>query len=294
MAISDTTDATVVADSILTETIETAMRFAVDSPNQLHRDICYIPPLLLNTKRYVPVTFANLTTTVAATEGGDIAMQEFTPTGVNIDTALYATGVAVGDWANVLATQLLVPGAVQALMAAADRKFETDALALASSMTNSIGSSSTTFDADQFVLVHSAFRNLGKRCTFKPLMVLSESAKRDLASDNMKNGAGIFGSLIGVKLNEAANTVNQGEWVEFLGYMIASTDQVPTVNSGKANFVVHMGGPNENALAMPFSMGVRVVPAAVPQHLALYLIVSHAHGAGIVEQARALRFITKS
>lgn len=293
MAISNTTTATVVADATLTEWINREMRFAVDSPNQIHRDICMVPPPLQNTKRWSPNTYANLTTTVAATEGGDITMQEFTPTAVDIDTALFATGVAIGDWANVLAVHPLIPGAVEALMNAAYRKLETDALSTSSSMTNSIGSSSTTMDADNWVTVTSTFRAQAKRCSYKPLMVLSESAKRDLTRDTMANGAGLFGSLIGVQLHAAANNLNQGEWTEFMGYMIASTDQIPTVSSGKGNFVVHMG-PGEYALGMPFSMGIRVVPAVMPQNLALYLIVSHAHGKGIVEQARALRFITKN
>lgn len=292
MSISNTTTATVVESAILTEWINREMRRAVDSPNNLHRDICFIPPPLVNTKRWSPNIYANLTTTVSATEGGDITMQEFTPAPVDIDSALFATGVAIGDWANVLAVHPLIPGAVEALMNAAFRKLETDALGLASSMSNSIGNSTTTMDADNWVTVTSSFRAQAKRSSYKPLMVLSESAKRDLTSDTMKNGAGLFGSLIGVQLHQAASKLNQGEWTEFLGYMIAGTDQIPTVSSGKGNFVVHMG-PAEYALGMCFSMGIRVVPAAMPQNLALYLIVSHAHGKGIVEQARALRFITK-
>lgn len=294
MAIANTTTATVVADAILTEFLNREMRFAVDSPNQIYRDICEQPPggLLMNTKRWAVPTYANLTGTVAATEGGDIVMQELTPTAVNIDTALFATGVALGDWSAQLAVHNLPTGAVEALLTAANRKLETDALSLASSMTNSIGSSATTMDADNFVGVQATFRAQGKKCNYKPLMVLSESAKRDLTADTMKNGAGIFGSIIGVQLHQAANTLNQGEWTEFLGYMLASTDQVPTVNSGKGNFVVHKG-PNEFALGLAFSLPIRIVPAQRPENLATLLIVSHAHGVGIAEQARALRFITK-
>lgn len=293
MAISNTTTATVVADATLTEWINREMRFAADSPNTIHQDICYFPPPLMNTKRWSPNTYANLTTTVAATEGGDITMQEFTPTAVDIDTALFATGVALGDWATALAVHNLPTGAVMALLNAAYRKYETDALGLASSMTNSIGNSATTNDADNFVLVHSTFRAQAKRSSRKPLMVLSESAKRDLASDAIKNGASVFATVIGQSLSAAANTVNQGEWAEYLGYMIASTDQVPTVSSGKGNFVVHMS-ETEYALGMCESLPIRIMPAVMPQNLATYLIVSHAHGKGIVEQARALRFITKN
>ena len=292
MAISNTTTATVVADATLTEWINAEMRFAVDSPDSLFEDFMFIPPPLMNTKRWSPNTYASLTTTVAATEGADITMQELTPTAVDIDTALFATGVAIGDWAASLAVHNIVVGAIEALRRAAYRKLETDALGLASSMTNSIGSATTVFTADEFVTAISTFRAQAKRCSRLPLMILSESAKRDLSRDGVASGAAVFGSIIGQQLMQAAANINQGQWTEFLGHMIASTDQTPTVTSAKSSFIVH-AGPGEYALGMPFSLPIRIVPAQMPQNLATYLIVSHAHGKGIVEQARALRILTK-
>src|SRR5690606_13986908 len=107
------------------------------------------------------------------------------------------TGVAVGDWANRLAVHPLIPGAVNALRLAAYRKLDTDALSLVSSMTNTIGSSATTMDADNWVAVTSTFRTTAKHCSRNPMMVLSESAKRDLTSEVVNSGAGLFSSLVG-------------------------------------------------------------------------------------------------
>lgn len=293
MAITGATTATVVADAVLTEMINREMRFAVQSPF-LFQDFVYLPPTLQNTKRWSVPIYANLTASAAYTETDTVDAQALTPTAVDIDTALFATGAFIGDWGNTLAVQPLVPGAVQALMDACMRKLETDSLALGASMSNSIGSAATTMSVDNFVTVVTTIRTNGKRCSRKPMMVLSESAKRDLHADSMKNGGGIYGSIIGVQLHQAVSGANQGEWTEWGGFMIASTDGIPTADTtGKGNFVVHMA-PGEYALGMAFSMDIRIEPARKAEALGLYLIASHAHGAGICEQARALRFITKA
>jgi hypothetical protein len=109
----------------------------------------------------------------------------------------------------------------------------------------------------------------------------------------MSNGGGIYGSLIGVQLANAVQGANQGEWAEFGGVRLASTDQIPTVSSGKGNFIVH-NAPREFALGLAFSMDIRILPGRKEENVGLYLIASHAHGAGIIEQARALRFISKN
>ena len=293
MAIAGVTDATVVADATLTEQIEREVRFATSSPTSLFVDFVHLPPTLKNTKRWSVPIYAQLSASSSYTESDTVTAQALTPTAVNVDTALYATGGFLGDWGSLLAVQPLVPGMVSALMEAAMLRLETDSLNLASSMSNSIGNSTTTHDVDNFVTVAATFRAQAKRCMKKPFMLLSESAKRDLHADTMLNGGGIYGSVIGAQLHQAVSNTNQGEWTEWGGYMIASTDLIPTVSSGKGNFVCHMA-PNQFALGLPFSMPIRIRPARKEEAGGLYLIVMHAHAAGIIEQARALRFITKN
>lgn len=292
MAITGATTATVVADATLTEQIDREMRFAVESPF-LFQDIAFLPPTLVNTKRWSKPIYARLAASSAYTETDTVTAQALTPTAVDIDTALYATGGFLGDWGSTLAVHPLVPGMVQALMDAGMLRFETDCLGEVSNMTNSIGSAATTFDSDLFVLAASSFRTQAKRSSRKPLMVLSESAKRDLHADVMQSGGSIYGSVIGVGLHNAVSSANQGEWVEWGGYMIASTDQVPTVATGKGNFICHMA-PGEYALALAFSMGMRIEPARKAENVGLYLILSHAHASGIAEQARCQRVISKN
>jgi hypothetical protein len=293
MAITGVTNTTVVADAILTETIETSIKFAVQAP-YLFRDVAYIPPTLRSTKRWSVPNYARLAASGAYTESDTVTAQALTPTAVDVDTALYATGAFLSDWAEALAVQPMIPATVQALMDAVDLRLETDVLGLVSSMSNSIGSNAVTNNADNFVLATSTFRAQAKASTRMPLMVLSESAKRDLNADLMSNGGGVYGSLIGVQLHQAVAEAQMGQWVPFGGYMIASTSAVPTVSSGKGNFIVHMGGANESALGLAFSMDPRINPGRKEEAVGLYLIAAHAHGAGIIDQSRALRFITKA
>jgi hypothetical protein len=247
----------------------------------------------MHTKRWSDPTYANLSASAAYTETDTVTATALTPTAVDIDTALYAVGAFVGDWAARLALQPLIPGAVDAIVDSYNKRFETDVLALASSMSNSMGSSSLEFGSDTFVAATAAFRAQAKGSSRKPLMVLSESAKRDLNTDLMANGGSIYATLIGVQLANAVGNTNQGEWVEFGGYMIASTDLVPTVSSGKGNFIVQLS-ELEYALVLPFSLDPQIKVGLRPENLGTYLIGSHAHGAGIAQQARAYRVISRN
>lgn len=292
MAIAGVTNATVVTDTILTEHIMRAMRMAVSAPF-LFQDFVFMPDTLQNTKRWAVPIFARLNPASAYTESDTVAAQALTPTAVNIDTTMWATGGYLGDWAAALSTIPLIPGMVQALMDAGMQRLENDALGLVSQMTNSIGSAANEFNTDLFVLAASRFRTQAKRSSRKPLMVLSESAKRDLQADVMANGGSIYASPVGVGLYQAVSSANQGEWVDWGGFMIASTDAVADVGSAKGNFIVHMT-PQEFALGLAFSLAMRIEPARKAEAVGLYLIYSDAHGQGVCEQARALRVLSKA
>jgi hypothetical protein len=291
MAIAGVTNASVVADSTLTESINAAVRFGVQSPF-LYQDFVYMPPTLVGTKRWSIPIFANLTRSASYTESDTVTAQALAPTAVDVDCAGFATAVYLSDLATAVSAVPLVPTAVEALMRSYNLGLETDALGLVSSMTNTTGSSATTFDVANFVAVSSAFRAQAKSCSVEPLMVLSESAKRDLQGDVMASGASILSS-IGAGLNAALSVQNQGQWVSFNGFRIASTSEVPTVSSGKGNFITQMG-PNEFALGLAFCMEGRIVPALLPQAVGMYLVASDAHGVGIADQSRCYRFITKA
>jgi hypothetical protein len=293
MAIAGSTTATVVADATLAAQIEREMAFQVQSPNNLFEAFAYLPPTLQNTKRWTHNIYARLSGSSAYTETDTVTAQALTPTGVNIDTALYATGGFLGDWATTLAVHPLVPGMVGELMNAVYVTLETDCLGEVSSMTNSTGNSGTTFDTDTFVVAATTFRTQAKRSSLLPLMVLSESARRDLHADVMQNGGSIYGTVIGVELHAAVSGANQGQWVQWGGFKIASTDAIPTVASGKGNFITHMA-PGEYAIVLAFSMGIRIEPARKAENVGLYLIASHAHGSGIFNQSRCLRVISKN
>jgi hypothetical protein len=293
MAIAGVSNTTTLADSLMTEYIEAGIRLAV-SNTYLYRDFVYIlPQTLVGTKRWSIPIYARFTAAASYTESDLVTAQAVTPTAVDIDSALFATAAFMSDWSSALVPQSVM-AATKNLIDAVDRKLETDALGLASSMTNTQGSSATTNDVDNFVSVTSAFRALGKNSREIPTMVMSESAKRDLVADSMASGASIFSSAIGEQLGNALSSTNQGVWAQWGGVRFASSDLVPTVNSGKGNFLAHFGSPDEAALGMCFSMEPSFKIGEKVENVGKYLVTSMAHGVGIIEQARVLRFITKA
>jgi len=292
MAISNITSAAIVADAVLTESIDTAVRFATASPH-LYERFMYVNPNLLNTKRWSLPLVANPTATVAYTDDGtEVPAQALTPTAVDIDTALYATSYFLGDWATKLSVISLIPASVNRLLFSVGLRLETDSLALVSSMTNTRGSSATTFDRSEFEALAAAFRTTGKSCATKPIMILSEAARRDFAADLAASGTSLNASQVGVGAYAAVSGHNQGEFVEWGGFEIGSSSDAATVSGAKASFVCH-ANPMQYGLAMAFSLPVRIIAGNKPESLGVYMIASHAHGVGIAEQARCYRQLSK-
>ncbi len=292
-AISNANTAVVFADAILTELIDAEMRFGVQAPF-LFPDIVMQPPTLVHTKRFSTNVYANMTASAAHTESDEVASAANTPTAVDIDTALYAKGAFMSDWGTGMNVHAIVPGTVQALMTACYLRFETDVLGLFTSITGNQGSATTTMTVDNFVSVTSAFRAQAKRSSAKPMMVLSESARRDLQADYMQNGGSIYAGAIGEQLHNAVSSANQGEWAPFSNYMIASTENVPVGDTtGKSCAIVHVG-PEGPALVLAYSMDPRILAGREENRVGAWLVASHAHGAGIREQARAYRFVVRA
>jgi hypothetical protein len=292
-AITNANTAVVFADAILTEQIGRELRFGVQTPF-LFQDLVWMPPTLQNTKRFSDVIYANMTASAAHTESDEVASSANTPTAVDIDTAMYAKGAFMADWGTGLNVHQAVPATMQALMTACYLRFETDVLALATSITANQGSATTVMTIDNFVSVTAAFRAQSKRSPTKPLMVLSESARRDLQADLMAGGQSINASMIGQQLSDAVSSANQGEWAEFGGYRIASTDGMPVGDTtGKSCMLVHMS-PEGAALLLVFSRDIYAEAGREPNRVGTWLVASHAHGAGIRDQARAYRFVVRA
>lgn len=293
-AITNANTATTFADATLTEVINRAVRMQPRTP-YLYAFLAFIPPLLANTKRYSDNTYALASASAAYTETDEVPSFELTPTAVDVDTALYAKGAVIGDWGSTLNVHQAAALVAAEVHEAIELRFETDVLALASSLTNTTGSASTVMTIDNFVAVTAAYRSLAKASTTPPLMVLSEAARAALQADVMKAGGSIYASVIGPQLAGVVSGTNQGEWGAFGGYMIASTDRMPVGDTtGKRNIIVSAPDASTGAIVLPFSRAptYETARATAAGRLGTWVIGSHAHGAGIAMQARGYNFTT--
>ena len=292
-AISNANNATTLAPRLYTEFIEQTLTRTPRAVT-LAMDLAHIPQEVSRTKRYVVNNLGNPSASSAYTETDEVASFELSPTATNCDTALYAVGTAIGDWGAQLNPSHVAELAL-AVRTAVDERLETDVIALASSLTNTTGSASTKMTLTNFVTVTAAYRALTKRSTGMPRMVLNEIARRDFMNDCMSAGASILGA-IGPALAAFLGGANQGEWVPFGGFMIASSDRMTAGDTtGKRNIIV--GDPTSietAALVLPFSMAPRYEMArgTAAQRLATWMFGQHAHVAAISNQARGYNFTT--
>lgn len=292
-AITSANLASTLAPRLYTEYIEQVLTRTPRSPT-LATDLAHIPQEISATKRYVVNNLGNPSASSAYTETDTVDSFELSPTATNFDTALYAVGTAIGDWGAKLNPAHVAELAL-AVRTAVDERLETDVIALASSLTNTTGSASTKMTMTNFVTVTAAYRVLTKRSIGIPRMVLNEVARRDWLHDVMSGGASIFGA-IGPMLAGLLGGANQGEWVPFGGFAIASSDRMTAGDTtGKRNIIV--GDPSSIASAayvVPFSMAptYEMARGTAAQRLATWMFGQHAHVAGISNQARGYNFTT--
>lgn len=293
-AITSSNTATTLAPRLETEFIEQVLTRTPRAVT-LANDLAYIPPQISSTKRYVVNNLGNPSASSAYTETDVVDSFELSPTATNFDTALYAVGTAIGDWGAQL-NPAHVGELALAVRTAVDERLETDVIALASSLTNTTGSAATAMTLANFVTVTAAYRVLTKRSLGTPRMVLNEVARRDFMHDCMSGGGAAFGA-IGPQLAAFLGGANQGEWVVWGGFAIASSDRMTVGDTtGKRNIIV--GDPSSiesAAYVLPFSMAPRYEMArgTAAQRLATWMFGQHAHVAGISNQARGYNFTTR-
>lgn len=294
-AISNATTATTATHHINSEVIQRAISFAVQLP-YVWQAFTFSPDLSgSNTATYSHPIISQFTAATAHTETDEVSSSETTRTNATITTAEYAKATFLGDRAKRLSIGNEEAIAVNRLVDAVMLKIETDALTLASSMTNTQGGAATVNTVVNFNSVISNFRVQIGSSSAMPVMVMSASAIRDLHEDAATNAAAIYGSLVGVQLHAATDGVNQGlrrsfgtvQFVETAGVVAGDT-------TGKANFITLVGGATDTALMVPFGKDLFFEMGRIAERIGTWLVASDEHGAGIVDNNRCRRFITRA
>lgn len=294
-AVPNATTATSATHHINSEIIERAISFAVQRP-YVWQLFTYSPDLrAANTAQYAHPIFAQIAAASAFTETDEVSSTEITRTQATITTAEYAVATFLGDRAKRLSIANEEAVAVDRLVDSINQKIETDALTLASSMTSTQGSNSTINTVVNFNSVISNFRVTIGSSSAMPVMVMSAAAIRDLHEDSATNAAAIYGSLIGVQLHQATEGINQGLRRSFGTIQFVETNGVVAGDtSGKANFITLVGGVTETALMVPIGKDLFFEAGRIAERIGTWLVASIEHGAGIIDQNRCRRFITRA
>lgn len=293
--ISNATTATSATHHINSELISRAIARAVSEPYVWRLCTFAVDLTGANTATYAHPIFARLSAAAAHTETDEVSSAEITRTQATISTAEYAKATFLGDRAQRLSIANEMMVAAERLADACMRKMDFDVLTLASSMTNTQGDNSTNNTVVNFNSVISNFRVQIGSSSARPVMVMSAPAIRDLHEDAATNAAAIYGSLVGVQLHEATAGVNQGVRRQFGGVEFVETSAVVAGDtSGKANFITLVGGQAESALITPIGKDISPEVGRVAERIGSWLVYSFEFGAGIVDQNRCRKFITRA
>jgi hypothetical protein len=292
-AITSATTGTSIADVSQSEIISRLVRMAAQRP-YLWRGVAHVPPLLVGTDTYRHAYWPQLTAAAAHTETDQASVEELTPTKNDVTTAAYTRAVVLGDRAKRLSTQDLLAVGVNRTLDAAYNKIDSAVLTLAASMANSVGSAATNHTAANLNSVLAGFRSTCKSSELPPVMICSVASMRDLGGDLATNGAALFGSAVGPQLHAAVTGPNQGIFREFAGFFMGETDGVVAGDTtGKSNFIAHIG-EMDCAIAVAFGAAPNVELARQGDRKADWVVAEVDFGAGIVNQGRCYRFITRA
>ena len=292
-AISNATTKAIVNDTVNQELIDLVVRYATQTP-YIFQGIADMATLDKAAALSVPI-WANLAAAPSySTESDEVASAAVTPTAVNISAAEYATGTFLTERAVNMSVQDVQAIAIESIVKALMLQVDTITLALASSISGNQGSNATTNDLANFVSAQIAFMTQAKASSYMPVCVMHPDAVRDLNADLATSGSALLGGQVGQAAFAAFNGNAQGIFREFAGMLVATSDRVPAGDtSGWSNFFVH-AGPGESALCVAWARAPGIKTAERPERVGQYIIGSMDVGAGILEQARAYKFITRT
>lgn len=293
--ISNATTATTATHHINPEIISRVLAKAVQRPKVWRACSHMIDMSQANSAVYAHPIFAVIGAAAAHTETDEIASTEITRTQATISTAEYAKATFLGDRARRLSIADEAMVAADRLADACLQKMDDDVLALADSMTNTQGDNATNNTVVNFNSVIASFRVQIGSSSARPVMVMGAKAISDLHEDSATNAAAIYGSLIGVQLHEATSGVNQGLRRSFGTIdIVESAGVVAGDTTGKTNFITLVGGQADSALIVPVGKDITPEIDRIANRVGAWLVYSFEFGAGIVDQNRCRKFITRA
>lgn len=295
-AITAATDTTSVADRTNTEWIDRILRFAAQRP-KIWLSLVSVKDLTAGKSEvYTHNILANYTQATAHTDSDEVSAVELTSTDTNTTTAEYASASFIADRAKRLSLYNEEGNVALANYDACMLKIDNLVHALATSMSNTSGNNATNNTVSNFNSVVSSFKTTSFSSMSQPMMVMHSDAMRDLSADALSNAAAIYGSVVGAQLHAATvgGGPNIGVVRSFAGMgLIESTGVVAGDTTGWSNFIVSVGD-SDGALVVPVLKDIGIEVERVGSRIGDWVVASMDVGAGIVEQARAFCFITRT
>jgi hypothetical protein len=291
--ITDAVDTTSVADRTNTEWIDVATRYAAQQPFVWMELVTQKSLVGLRTDTYTKNIRTNLVAATAHTDSEEFTALDLASTDTNTATAEYGSASFVADRAERLSVEPEQLVAIESNVRACNLKIDTAVLALSTSMTT-IGNAATNNTLSNFITVLTAFKATSFGSMSPPIMVLHLDAMRDLQQDAVTNGAAIFGAGFGDQLANATGGVNVGFLRPFGGVYLLETASVPAGDTtGWSNFIVTVG-EQDGGIVMPVGMDINTELERVASRRGTWVTAAQEFGAGLLEAARSLRFVTRT
>ena len=292
-------------NSVNSEAIEASLAYAVSTP-EIYDLVTRRKDLTgLNSYVWTVPIYSKVAAAASVADGAEPAPVALANTQAQVTAAMYMQHAFIGFQSRGVTVIDEMQVALNRMVDAVRLKIDTDVLALATSITATQGNASTENTFDNFVSAGSAFSALSKNSY--GIYVMHADAVRDLKADLV--GTAMMGSDAGVKQFADLNTGRQGAKMFSLGgFGILESDRMPVGDTtGWTNMIVEAGP--QGALGLAFRRnealdGVALLGGEpVPVHVQMiqsdtspghYVRAYSHHGVGIIDQSRAVNFITRT
>lgn len=295
-AITAATDTTSVADRTNTEWIDRVLRRAAQRP-RIWQALAVVKDLTAGKSEvYTHNIYTGFVEATAHTDSDQVSAVELISADTNTTTAEYASASFLADRAVRLSLYDEAAVIMLANIDACMLKIDNLVHGVASDMTNAIGNNATNNTVSNFNLAYSTWKTTAFSSAMAPVMVMHPDAMRDLSADALANAAAIFGSVVGEQLHAATTSggPNMGIMRSFAGMgLIESAGVEASDTTGWGNFIVSVGDA-DGALVVPVLKDIGVEAQRVGDRIGGWIVASMDVGCGIVEQAKALRFTTRT
>ncbi len=291
--VSNASNLSALDDIVDSEFISRNVRLAVRTPMTFEGVVKLVDFSTVSSRTYAVPKSAELAAASALTETDEVDSAALTITEATVSTALVEQSTFLSDQARGASIWDSAGLAIQEVANAVRRKIDDDVHALATSMTNTIGSNAQAMDFANWSTVLSTFRAQTKFSNGSVAAVMHPDAIRDLHADLLANAGGIYGSAFGPQAQALLAGTNQGARGVLDGVILWETDSIPLSDTtGHGNYMC-VTGDAEGALCLVVNRGTLVEPWREPKRQGIWYIGTADFGVGIGDQDRCLEFITQ-